>query len=345
MRLLIAALLVALAVTPTLAQVPATVAWEVSGPEDAGLSAELERNGVAVPCGQWTEPTLTERRCVASVPVGTATFRLRMFNANGGAGPWSDPVTATVGSGALPGTVTIGFAFVPSLTSPGPPTMAVAHIASDSDFTGAVTDTFPTITVTPSGVDRLLVISLSWFDPSNTITGAARVNGSSSGVVADGSTYHFDGDRRHIAQFYVIAPAASALSIDGLLSASAENLFIGASAYSGAHQTTPLGTRQQADGGGTSISLALSGGDAAGMIYAAGLSYTSTMTSTAGTERWNESNGGDGKAFAFADATGASGTISWSQSSTAWGIVGNKILPSAAGAPRAMRHYRTRRAH
>lgn len=308
---------------------PVTFVWDVDDPGDSGLAAEAERNGAAVPCLAFTATTPTERRCTATLVPGPGTFRLRMANAAAAWGAWSDPLTATIPPGAGPGAFTLRF----HQFSEAPP-MAVTYVASDSDLAFGVTDTFPTISVTPSGSDRLLVIGFSWFDPTNTITITGRVGGSSSGVVADGSVYAFDGDRRHIAIFYMIAPAASSLSIDGVLSASAENLFIGAAAYSGVHQTTPLGTRQNADGGGTSIELALSGGDADGMIAAFGMGYTSTMTSTAGTERWNLSNGGDAKSFGYADAVGASGTISWSQSSAAWGISGNKILPASGGTRR-----------
>lgn len=88
------------------APVPVTFVWDVEV-GNPGVLAEVERNGVAVPCGTFVVISSTERHCAMAQPLGPATFRARMANVSGQWGPWSDALAATVGAGASPGAFTI----------------------------------------------------------------------------------------------------------------------------------------------------------------------------------------------------------------------------------------------
>lgn len=87
---------------------PVTFVWDVD-PGDSGVTAEVERNGSAIPCPAFTAPSPTERRCTATVPTGAGSFRLRMGNIESAWGPWSPVLTATIPPGVGPGAFTLRF--------------------------------------------------------------------------------------------------------------------------------------------------------------------------------------------------------------------------------------------
>mgnify|MGYP002786934899 CR=1 FL=1 len=103
-------LLVVLCALRAVAQplITATFEWDVdAGSPDA--SAIVERDGVSAPCLAYAQPAETARRCSAQMPSGRASFRVRMVDASGVPGPWSDAVVATIGSGSPPGSFVISW--------------------------------------------------------------------------------------------------------------------------------------------------------------------------------------------------------------------------------------------
>lgn len=221
--------------------------------------------------------------------------------------------------------------------------MAVAYV--DSDVAGAdAGSTCPTASVTGSSSDALAIIALAWFDPSETITASGTVGGSSSGVTQIGTTYSVSGGAFRMALFYKTAPGTGTLSLAGTLSASADNLFTVGAVYSGVDQASPVGSLATAAANSTSVSVSPSGGTASGMVVVFAQSFASALTSTAGTEREQLYRPSVGKTAGFGELAGASGAVSWSQSSALWGAIGVAINEASAVAPIALHHYRTRRA-
>lgn len=208
--------------------------------------------------------------------------------------------------------------------------MAVAFV--DSGIAGSdAGSTFPTASVTGSSSDGLALIALGWFDGTETITPTGTVGGSSTGVVQIGSTFSVSGGAFRMALFYKVAPGTGTLSLAGTLSASADNLFTIGAVYSGVDQSTPVGSLATAAANSTSVSVSPSGGTASGMVVAFAQSFFSALTSTAGTEREQLYRGSVDKTAAWGDLAGASGAVSWSQTSALWGAIGVALNEASGG--------------
>ena len=150
-------LLCALLLAPSLSAqttVPIAALWDVDPGETLGVSAVLERDGIELPCTGFAAPTPTTRSCQASAPMGAAVWRVRMLNTQGGAGPWSPAVSATVSVGSQPGAFTILWH---SAVVWGPPSMAktFSGLTSNLDISGG--GPYLTASVAPTAGARVFV--------------------------------------------------------------------------------------------------------------------------------------------------------------------------------------------
>lgn len=134
--------------------VPVVAVWDVATSEHhESATWELERDGAIYPCA-LTSVSETERRCMASVPAGTATFRLRGVTT--GAGPWSTAVVATVAPpqpGEPPGAFAIQWHRFTTAQEPGE--MATLEGQAVHETNGSPTQV--TLTVAPG--DTLFAIA------------------------------------------------------------------------------------------------------------------------------------------------------------------------------------------
>lgn len=200
---------------------------------------------------------------------------------------------------------------------------------------------------TCSGLNRLLVVWVSYFDSADAPTGATY-NGVA--MTAIPSSTAANGNYK-IAGFYLIAPATGTNNIVVSFSGAMSDMGAGAVSFTDAHQTTPLGTAVTATGTNTTPSVTVT--TSAGEIVVDGLVIVHGGTLTVDgsqTQRWNSiaSNGFQKYAGSTETAAGASTPMNWSNSSSQqWAIGAVPIKPVSAGGgtmPAKMRAYMRRRA-
>lgn len=209
-----------------------TASWDTDA---NGASAELERNGVVLACGNFTTSG-ARQSCTAQAALGTATWRLRLFNSAGEAGPWS----GTVSSGVAPGRFTITFAHVAPLTTL--PTMAITTGSSTEKAYSGVAVTSDTTNFTIGSLTNgLLVVTVRIrvaTPPSATgITwnGTALTEAGTAGGVSTASW--------RMQQFYLIAPAAATADLVTSFSGNVTAYYITPTWWNGADQTAPYDKR------------------------------------------------------------------------------------------------------
>lgn len=200
---------------------------------------------------------------------------------------------------------------------------------------------------TCSGTDRLLRVTTSHFDSSDTVT-SVTYNGVALTAVPSGST---NNGQYYITAYYLIAPDAGTYDIVVTVSGSVFDFGAGAISYTDAHQTTPLGTAVTATGTSTTPSVTVS--SAADELVDDGLViiHGGTLSVGAGqTQRWNAiASGGFIKYAGSTEGGAASTTMSWSNSSSqTWAIVAVPIKPVGGGGSSSIipiqAYYRRRRA-
>ena len=200
---------------------------------------------------------------------------------------------------------------------------------------------------TCSGSDRLLRVTTSHFDSSDTVTGVTY-NGVALTAVPSGST---NNGQYYITAYYLIAPDTGTHDIVVTVSGSVFDFGAGAISYTDAHQTTPLGTAVTATGTSTTPSVTVS--SAADELVDDGLViiHGGTLSVGAGqTQRWNAiASSGFIKYAGSTEGGAASTTMSWSNSSSqTWAIVAVPIKPVGGGGGSSIipiqAYYRRRRA-
>ena len=200
---------------------------------------------------------------------------------------------------------------------------------------------------TCSGTDRLLRVTTAHFDSSDIVT-SVTYNGVALTAVPSGST---NNGQYYITAYYLIAPDAGTYDIVVTVSGNVFDFGAGATSYTDAHQTTPLGTAVTATGTSTTPSVTVS--SAADELVDDGLVIIHGGTLSVGvgqTQRWNAiASSGYIKYAGSTEGGAASTTMSWSNSSSqTWAIVAVPIKPTA-GAPATsivphQAYYRRRRA-
>lgn len=198
----------------------------------------------------------------------------------------------------------------------------------DAAASGSVASaTSLTFAHTCTGADRLLLVTAA-----NAII--ADVSGVTYGGVA--MTYVADilrGDTIRIHLFRLIAPATGANDVIITLVSGATAIVGGSQSFTGAHQTTPLGTPATASGYDTAPSIAVSSATGELVADAVGTEPNNAPTVGAGqTERWNLGVGTTVRAAGSTEPGAASVTMSWTLGATQrWVIIGVSIKPAAAG--------------
>lgn len=200
---------------------------------------------------------------------------------------------------------------------------------------------------TCSGSDRLLRVTTSHFDSSDTIS-SITYNGVALTAVPGGST---NNGQYYVTAYYLIAPDTGTHDIVVTVSGSVFDFGAGAISYTDAHQTTPLGTAVTATGTSTTPSVTVS--SAADELVDDGLViiHGGTLSVGAGqTQRWNAiASSGFIKYAGSTEGGAASTTMSWSNSSSqTWAIVAVPIKPVGGGGSSSIipiqAYYRRRRA-
>lgn len=187
---------------------------------------------------------------------------------------------------------------------------------------------------TVSGANRELVNWISWYHSVNTLNGstynAVSLTAIPSGSAANGQ-YHIDG-------LHLIAPATGTNNLVATFSGNVVDVGMGSVSFTGADQTTPLGTAVTATGTSTTPSVTVS--SAAGEIVVDGLAIVHGGTLTVGgsqTQRWNAiASGGFIKYAGSTQGGAASTTNTWSNSTSqvwAQGAVPVKPVAVASSAP------------
>ena len=200
---------------------------------------------------------------------------------------------------------------------------------------------------TCSGSDRLLRVTTSHFDSSDTIS-SITYNGVALTAVPGGST---NNGQYYVTAYYLIAPDTGTHDIVVTVTGSVFDFGAGAISYTDVHQTTPLGTAVTATGTSTTPSVTVS--SAADELVDDGLViiHGGTLSVGAGqTQRWNAiASSGFIKYAGSTEGGAASTTMSWSNSSSqTWAIVAVPIKPVGGGGGSSIipiqAYYRRRRA-
>lgn len=221
------------------------------------------------------------------------------------------------------------FAFVALLLLPASSWAALAVDATASCAGSGVSSL--TCAHTVSGINRLLVVWVSYFDSADTPTGATY-NGVA--MTAIPSSTAANGNYK-IAGFYLIAPATGTNNVVISFSGTMSDMGAGSVSFTDAHQTTPLGTAVTATGTSTTPSVTVS--SAAGEIVVDGLAIIHGSTLTVGgsqTQRWNAIASGGFIKYAGSTQNGASSTTNtWTNgNSQTWAQGAVPVKPVAVSA-------------
>lgn len=211
--------------------------------------------------------------------------------------------------------------------------MALAFDAT-STASGQVVDTL-SWSHTASGADRVVLVGVAW-----RMTSAVTVTGVTYGGVAMtsvGSQFHTASAanaRMHL--WRLVAPATGAQTITITMSGQVNDLIGGAVSFTGADQTTPVGTFASAEGNSTSPATvdvtSATGEIVVDTVCSSGLAVT--LTAGAGqTQRWNSGIIATAIGAGSTEAGAATVTMSWTLNTVAnWVIGAVSVKPvSAAG--------------
>lgn len=190
--------------------------------------------------------------------------------------------------------------------------------------------------IQPTGSNRLLMVGETHFDPDDNVTTTLTLDGVPQ--ASPRNTISFSGNARKMHEWAIVAPATTNIAalfvytvgtVDGDCGA-------GATAFSGVHQTVPLGTAvittEQVSG---QCDSAVSGGASDGSIWQLAFGNSTTLSYTGGTLGW-EQEGLDAGGPPSVGSQGADGAASGTLTTTlgASGLntcIGEVILPASAG--------------
>lgn len=210
--------------------------------------------------------------------------------------------------------------------------MAIAFDAASTANTGITPKATLTWSHTCSGTNRLLIVSVS-IGGTQTVSGitysGVALTLVSGGTATNGSS--------HVEKWYLIGPATGANDVVVTFSTSA-NAVSGAISYSGASQTTPLGTAASATGGTTVATVDVSSATSEivedAMCAFDALGAPTATVGASQTERWNASagpTGGDTRGCGSTETGAATTTMSWTLSAvTPWAIVAVPVKAASA---------------
>lgn len=186
-----------------------------------------------------------------------------------------------------------------------------------------------------AGSDRLLLVGVSQWKSADTAP-IGNFNTSETLTVHDAATIAEAGGTRRATVLRRIAPSNATAAVTVSWSgATCDEAVLGATSWTGVHQTTPLGTAQKASSssGAPSVTVTASTGDAVHDVVSADDGPGGGTGLTAGqTQRWNVPAASDTTAGAGQSAAGsASVVMSWTYSAGYWAQVGVKIAQTSGG--------------
>lgn len=202
--------------------------------------------------------------------------------------------------------------------------MALAFDATSS-ASGGGTGPF-TFSHTCSGSERVLIGVISLFDNLDSVTGFTY-NGVAFTAVPSGSATI---NNYSVTLYYLIAPATGSNTVSVTTTGAVNDIGIGVISFTGADQTSPLGTANTATGTSTTPSVIVS--SAADQIVVDGLTIVHSGTLSVGasqTQRWNIIGGyGYLKSGGSTETGAASTTMSWSNSTSQdWALAAVPVKP------------------
>lgn len=184
---------------------------------------------------------------------------------------------------------------------------------------------------TCSSTDRFLLIGVSYYTAAATIS-ALTYNGVALTVVPS-STVTIG---QYTSTLYsLIAPDSGSNTVSITFTATVYDFGAGAIAFSGAHQTTPLGTAATASNTSTTPSVNVTAASGELVIDTLTIVHTGTLTVGADqTQRWNGVSSIGHIKYASSSEDGvATTTMSWSNStSQAWALSSVAVKPVASAA-------------
>lgn len=182
-----------------------------------------------------------------------------------------------------------------------------------------------------SASDRLLLVGVTMTGTGRTVSGITY-GGTPLTLVS--AKYHTDTNEARSELWRLVNPAAgSANVVVSITGAGANNTVVGAAAFSGVHQTTPLGTA--ATGEGLSLAATINVTSAADDLVFAMASHEGAGSYTQGSgqvERWDQGlSTVTGTGSTKAGAAGSVTMTSTFNSNEKWTMIGVPIKPAAVG--------------
>ena len=211
----------------------------------------------------------------------------------------------------------------------------VSTIERDSPPTSSSGTTSPLTFshTTGSGVNRLLMVSVSWSSTSVSVNG---VTWNSVALTLAGTSYHSTQPRR-TAIYYLVAPAASTTADVVVTFSSSVSAVAGAVTFRGVSQGCPVGTFLGATGnsGTASVSPATTPGD---LVFDTVVAGNTTLTLPDGsnqTSQWNALQGTTVRGAASTEtATGTPTQMSWTLGASGYWATGAVAIKPASTAVR-----------
>ena len=184
---------------------------------------------------------------------------------------------------------------------------------------------------TCAGSDRVLLVGISYYDSGDTVS-AVTYNSVALTVVSSSTV----SNGQYTSTMYrLIAPATGSNTVSVTFTGSVFDFGAGAVSFTGADQTTPLGTAVTATGTDTTPTVTVTSASGEIVVDALTIVHSGTLTVDGSqSQRWNSAGAsGHIKYAGSTEAGAATTTMSWSNStSQAWAISGVSVKPVASAA-------------
>lgn len=184
---------------------------------------------------------------------------------------------------------------------------------------------------TCAGSDRVLLVGISYYDSGDTVS-AVTYNSVALTVVSSSTV----SNGQYTSTMYcLIAPATGSNTVSVTFTGSVFDFKGGSISFTGADQTTPLGTANTATGSSTNPSVDITSATGEIVLDNLVIVHSGTLSVDGSqTQRWN-GTGASGfiKGAASTEDGSTTTTMSWSNStSQAWAISGVSVKPVASAA-------------
>lgn len=178
---------------------------------------------------------------------------------------------------------------------------------------------------TCSGSDRLLMLGIAWYDSIDTISSVTYNSVAMTAVPSSSKSI----GQYTVVLYYLTNPASGSNTVAVTFSGGVFDFGGGAISFTGADQTTPLGTAATASGTSTTPSVAVTSASGEIVLDTLIITHSGTLTVDGSqTQRWNSTGSGYTKYAGSTEGGAASTTMSWSNSTSQdWAITGVAIKP------------------